>query len=191
MRSFDNFHPEWGYLAPARSFARMLRIVVVATTVGATAGAAVVLSLVEYPAAQRSNTVEALVPAASSKTNSMVSQPPQILMPPQRPSAALSVHSGRVSDAIRQANTISAATQPLPGASIPAEGSGSQAPEETTINEPRPVAAASQAELAEEQRRVHFARKAKNHARIVMRRRPEYSARLGYSFESSRFFRTW
>jgi hypothetical protein len=40
-----NFHPEWGYLAPAPSFMRTARIVAVATAIGATAGAAVVLSL--------------------------------------------------------------------------------------------------------------------------------------------------
>src|SRR5579862_127421 len=45
MRTGGNFHPEWGYLAPAPSFMRTARIVAVATAIGATAGAAVVLSL--------------------------------------------------------------------------------------------------------------------------------------------------
>lgn len=45
MRSGGNFHPEWGYLAPAPSFMRTARIVAVATAIGATAAAAVVLSL--------------------------------------------------------------------------------------------------------------------------------------------------
>jgi hypothetical protein len=45
MRFAGNFHPEWGYLAPAPNFMRTARIVVVATAIGATAGAAVVLSL--------------------------------------------------------------------------------------------------------------------------------------------------
>jgi hypothetical protein len=49
MRFAGNFHPEWGYLAPAPSFMRTARIVVVATAIGATAGAAVVLSLVDRP----------------------------------------------------------------------------------------------------------------------------------------------
>jgi hypothetical protein len=39
------FHPEWGALAPAPSFMRTARIVAVATAIGATAGAGVVLSL--------------------------------------------------------------------------------------------------------------------------------------------------
>src|SRR3974390_2029173 len=49
MRSAGNFSPEWGYLAPAPSFARTARVVLVATAIGATAGAGVVLSLIERP----------------------------------------------------------------------------------------------------------------------------------------------
>jgi hypothetical protein len=55
MRSAGNFHPEWGYLAPAPSFVRTLRIVAVATAIGATAGAAVVVSLVARPASTDSS----------------------------------------------------------------------------------------------------------------------------------------
>ena len=50
MRFAGNFHPEWGYLAPAANFMRTARVVVVATAIGATAGAAVVLSLAERSA---------------------------------------------------------------------------------------------------------------------------------------------
>ena len=49
MRSAGNFSPEWGYLAPAPSFARTARVVLVATAIGATTGAGVVLSLVDRP----------------------------------------------------------------------------------------------------------------------------------------------
>ena len=49
MRLGGNVHPEWGYLAPAPGFMRTVRIVLVATAVGATAGASVVLSLAERP----------------------------------------------------------------------------------------------------------------------------------------------
>jgi len=45
MRYAGNFHPEWGYLAPAPNFVRTARVVLVATTIGATAGAGVVFSL--------------------------------------------------------------------------------------------------------------------------------------------------
>ncbi len=56
MRSAGNFSPEWGYLAPAPSFLRTARVVLVATAVGATAGAAVVLSLVDRPNADAAKT---------------------------------------------------------------------------------------------------------------------------------------
>jgi hypothetical protein len=56
MRSAGNFSPEWGYLAPAPSFMRTARIVLVATAVGATAGAGVVLSLMDHPAADGGRT---------------------------------------------------------------------------------------------------------------------------------------
>jgi hypothetical protein len=59
MRSGGNFSPEWGYLAPAPSFLRTARIVVAATAVGATAGAAVVLSLIDHPTAEVSTTTAA------------------------------------------------------------------------------------------------------------------------------------
>src|SRR5215471_4742416 len=49
MRSGGNFSPKWGYLAPAPSFARTARVVLVATAIGATAGAGVVLSLIDRP----------------------------------------------------------------------------------------------------------------------------------------------
>jgi hypothetical protein len=54
VRRAANFNPEWGYLAPAPSFLRTLRMIAVAAAVGATAGAAVVLSLVDRPAAEES-----------------------------------------------------------------------------------------------------------------------------------------
>ena len=50
MRLSGNFHPEWGYLAPVPSVMRAARVVAVATAIGATAGAAVVLSLADRPA---------------------------------------------------------------------------------------------------------------------------------------------
>jgi len=55
MRSAGNFHPDWGYLAPAPSFMRTARTVLVATAIGATAGAAVMISLVQHPATDAAN----------------------------------------------------------------------------------------------------------------------------------------
>ena len=41
MRRNASFHPEWGYLAPAPSFIRTVRMVFIATAVGAAVGAGV------------------------------------------------------------------------------------------------------------------------------------------------------
>ena len=72
MRSAGNFSPEWGYLAPAPSFLRTARIVVVATAIGATAGAGVVLSLLDRPAAEGDRTslvaVHAIVTSVQAAT---------------------------------------------------------------------------------------------------------------------------
>lgn len=73
MRSAGNFSPEWGYLAPAPSFMRTARMVVVATAIGATAGAAVVLTLIERPATEPS---PAAVAARAIVTSVQAATPP-------------------------------------------------------------------------------------------------------------------
>jgi hypothetical protein len=55
MRSAKNYHPEWGYVPPRTiDFMRVISIFLVATTIGATAGGGVVLSLVDVPTDQAS-----------------------------------------------------------------------------------------------------------------------------------------
>lgn len=56
MRSAGNFHPEWGYFAPMPRFRRSLRVAAIAAAIGATAGAAVVVSLVNPPRSKIYNT---------------------------------------------------------------------------------------------------------------------------------------
>jgi hypothetical protein len=74
MRSAGNFHPEWGYLAPAPSFMRTARIALVATAIGATAGAVVVVSLVAHPGADADNT--------SIAAHALVTTPPVVVTSP-------------------------------------------------------------------------------------------------------------
>jgi hypothetical protein len=67
-----NFHPEWGYFAPAPSFIRRARVVLVAAAVGATAGAGVGFSWVSHPATETSVAARTLVgpgEAASARGN--------------------------------------------------------------------------------------------------------------------------
>jgi hypothetical protein len=65
-----SFNPEWGYIAPAPGFVRTARLVIVATLIGATAGAAVVFSLVDRPGAEESVAARTLVqqPVVSAST---------------------------------------------------------------------------------------------------------------------------
>jgi hypothetical protein len=62
MRNTGYFNLEWGYLAPAPSFLRSVRLVVVAATIAATASAAVVFALVRQPAAEASVAARTLAP---------------------------------------------------------------------------------------------------------------------------------
>jgi hypothetical protein len=69
MRYAKNFHLEWGFLAPAPSFMRTLRTVLVATAVGATAGGGLVLSFVDHSAGQTSVAERTLVRPPTASTS--------------------------------------------------------------------------------------------------------------------------
>ena len=61
MRHGSNFNPEWGYVAPAPGFMRTARLIVMAAIIGATAGAAIVFSLLDRPVAEESVAARTLV----------------------------------------------------------------------------------------------------------------------------------
>jgi hypothetical protein len=58
MRQIMTFHPEWGCLAPAPSVTRTVRSVLVATAVGATAGAGVVFAFVDHSVGEQASVAE-------------------------------------------------------------------------------------------------------------------------------------
>ena len=101
MRSAGNFSPEWGYLAAAPSFARTARVVLVATAIGATAGAGVVLSLVDRPSEPRKSPVAApaivtsvraaAVPSVAPAAPAVTAAPATVTAPtkPASPSASV------------------------------------------------------------------------------------------------------
>lgn len=130
MRSAGNFHPEWGYLAPAPSFVRTLRIVLVATAIGATAGAAVVVSLVARPgssSADSSIAAHALVTAPVHSASAAVVPPAPQAAPVQAaasaaaPAAAAPAGpSGEIAGA--SGNTSSAAPPQIANAPTPSPG---------------------------------------------------------------------
>lgn len=147
MRSAGNFSPEWGYLAPAPSFMRTARIVMVATAIGATAGAGVVLSLVDHPSAEGETTsligaqaivtaVHAATPASVPLANAApvtaaiapVAVPAQVAAPvrPQSPAQATPQVQAPVQAVAAPANADSANTasvpNPAPGIASLSEG---------------------------------------------------------------------
>ena len=127
MRSGGNFSPERGYLAPAPSFARTARVVLVATAIGATAGAGVVLALVERPSepekspvaaraivtSVRAAAVPSVAPAAPAPA--MATGPAKPASPPASVAAAPSSDKPDISARV-SARTTPVAPMPAPSA---------------------------------------------------------------------------
>ncbi len=99
MRSAGNFHPEWGYLAPTPSFVRTLRIVLVATAIGATAGAGVVVSLLPHR-------------ATGAGTDSSIAAHALVISAPAANSAAAIAPAQRAAAAPAQSQTAAVSAQP-------------------------------------------------------------------------------
>lgn len=164
MRSAGNFHPQWGYLAPAPSFLRTARTVVVATAVGATAGAAVVLSLLdrsEVDAAHTSVAAHALV--TSAEVDALSTPPVASTNAPSsqvQGSSPAPVNAATSTQTDTQPRTQAAAAKPPPPASDPhattdvpsasatAASTTAPSPQATSTTAPSPQAPASVAALA-------------------------------------------
>jgi hypothetical protein len=146
MRSAGNFNSEWGYLAPAPSFMRTARVVLVATAIGATAGAAVVLSLIDRPAGERDKTASI---AAHAIVTSVQAAPAMATLAPDSASGALAAPV-KVTTAVppKGAPAIQAA---LPAAQVSApapvalQAASAAAPPATPVVMPPPAATQSTA----------------------------------------------
>jgi hypothetical protein len=123
MRSAGNFSPEWGYLAPAPSFLRTARVVLVATAVGATAGAAVVLSLVDRPAAEANKTpiaARAIVTSvhAASVATVVPSVPPPVVAAVAAPGNVMAAPDAKPPLDVK-ANAVLPAKPQIPAQAVP------------------------------------------------------------------------
>jgi hypothetical protein len=122
MRSAGNFHPDWGYLAPAPSFMRTARIVLVATAIGATAGAAVMISLVQHPATDAADApiaAHALVTSVPVVAEAPVSAPLDEPVVAQAPAASkMQAAAPPASAAVSKPNTIAPALAPASVATL-------------------------------------------------------------------------
>jgi len=115
----DNFNPEWGYIAPAPSFLRMARIVAAAAAIGASAGGAVVFSLVGQPADTMSVAARTLPkpdPATEERTSSQAGH----LAGHERPQSPLSRQATPAlgHEAAAQAAAISSVVRPAGTATL-------------------------------------------------------------------------
>ena len=119
MRHVMNFHPEWGCLAPAPSFIRAMRTVLIATAVGAAAGGGVVLSLADHSAAGQTSVAERTLvrPIATMPTSVSAAQTNQQTTS-RRESTEISRADGQVNDpATAELNTSSPARPAVVAAS--------------------------------------------------------------------------
>jgi hypothetical protein len=107
MRSAGNFHPEWGYLAPAPSFMRSVRTALVATAIGAIAGAVVVVSLVSHPGANDNNS--SIAAHALVTTNAPVVAAPAVAALPFGKAAAATLAQAPTPAKFQPAQAASAA----------------------------------------------------------------------------------
>src|SRR5262245_46692704 len=141
MRSAGNFHPQWGYLAPAPSFLRSARIVLVATAVGATAGAAVVVSLLERPGADADNSIAAHALVTSAP---VAAAPPVLATGTPAPAAPMHASEGLLAQAPAGAATPQPAqsqpTSPKPVLVNADSAAANNAPPPTPSTQPAPLA---------------------------------------------------
>jgi len=112
MRFAGNFNPEWGYLAPAPSFIRTVRIAVVAAAVGATAGAAVVFSLVDRPVAEESVAARTLARPTDSAAAHTASQTVQLQVPTRAAQARAKPDAAAPSQSVMLSPANAAAVSP-------------------------------------------------------------------------------
>jgi hypothetical protein len=110
MHQTGNFNPEWGYLAPAPSFLRSVRLVVVAATIAATTSAVVAVALVRQPAAEESVAARTLVlsPDALPPVADLRVQPDHVAMAAAEHAIGTSQRQSAVSVAAAAASTAGA-----------------------------------------------------------------------------------
>lgn len=193
MRSAGNFHPEWGYLAPAPSFMRTARVALVATAIGATAGAVVVVSLVAHSGASDENSsiaAHALVTAApivSSVTvpttsASLAGQAPNVVAqapepPAVHPAAELQIPAGKA-----EPDNLAGASKITPVAAAPTPAATPAPAKVTALAEtpPADVTATASPESAvapETTKKTEFRRRRLTTAEAMRRWQAETNAR--------------
>jgi hypothetical protein len=115
MRSTGNLHPEWGYLAPTRSFMRTVRIALVSTAIGAIGGAGVVVSLFEQAGSSSDNfsayTLLTRTPVNITPRATLKAATPSQALVPQNPATANAQPLGPATVSTSTPNAIASARE--------------------------------------------------------------------------------
>ena len=145
MSQSGNFNPEWGYLAPAPGFLRTVRVVLVATAVGAVAGASVVFSLVGHPAEEISVAARTMFRPVEAVSARAIASPLAIQTnthsPTQHRSQPPLAVTGQSANTPSSESSASSTTQVPEGSSALAEAAAAtDAPAKAAIAAPRAAA---------------------------------------------------
>lgn len=149
MRSAGNFHPEWGYLAPAPSFMRTVRVALVATAIGAVAGAVVVVSLVERPGSNDDTAIaaHALLTRAPAITTPTVASRAGVPAVARAAPVAAPTHRS-VATAAPPAVTVPAQAAPQAPTALATADKPNKPDKAESISPPLPLAAPTDATIA-------------------------------------------
>jgi hypothetical protein len=144
MPQSGNFNPEWGYLAPAPGFLRTVRVVLVATAVGAVAGATVVFSVVGHPAEEISVAAQTMfrpVEAVSARANaSPLAVQTDTHFPTQHRSQPPLAVNGQSASTPSSESSASSTTQAPEGASAAEAAAATDAPAKAAVAAPSAAA---------------------------------------------------
>ena len=142
MRHTANFHPEWGYLAPAPSVIRTARIVLVATAVGTILGAGAGFSRVSHQVTEPSVAARTLVrpiEAASVAANTPA-HATQANAPSPTEKRSLTVNSRSADGAANEPNASSTTRVPGSMAAVPETPAATDGPATATMVAPHTAA---------------------------------------------------
>jgi hypothetical protein len=200
MRKTSNFHPEWGYLAPAPSFMRTVRHVVLATAVGGTLGAGAVFSWANHQPTEQSvgeRTLVRLPEVASARHETPMQAAHEAGSPSaeKQPSAS---HSRSTQGTPNEPRASSTTPAPAGIAALAVAPAATEGPSTTAIT--APAAAAKDPVLNPPSAKRKAAKKSNATWRLALRDEPfglapgEYSKRRtwgGYYGEGGRRYENW
>jgi len=200
MRSTSNFHPEWGYLAPAPSFMRTARLVLLATAIGGTLGAGAVFSWAGHQTTEPSvgeRTLVRLPEAASARHETSIQAVHEDGLPLAE-KQALASHSGSTQGTPNEPHASSTNPAPAGIAALAVAPAATEGPSTTAIT--APAAAAKDPVLNPPSAKRKAAKKSNATWRLALRDEPfglapgEYSKRRtwgGYYGEGGRRYENW